>query len=149
MEYNTVKPYTFSQSNRLLNYAHYNQPLGHILGANFKEALSILSYRIKRFGFTGELLYSTYGLNEAGVNYGKDIFNTSNIGAAGSKTGQGLKTDLYYLDGRVSYLLNPKFNLRIEAGAIYRNEKNERTNEKTSWLTIGLRSAFRNLYQDF
>lgn len=149
VEYNTVKPYTFAQPNRILSYTHYNQPLGHILGANFKEVLSILSYRLKRFGFTAELLHSRYGLDQNGANYGKDIFNPKAAEVEGHKTGQGLKTDLYYLDGRVSYLLNPKYNLRIEAGAVYRNEKNERTNEKTSWLTIGLRSAFRNLYQDF
>ncbi len=149
LEYNTVKPYTFAQTNRLISYAHYNQPLGHLYGANFREMLGILGYTYKRFGFTGEALYSRYGLDKDGVNYGKAIFNTTNIGDAGTSTGQGLSTDLYYLDGRVSYLLNPKYNLRFEIGGVFRKEKNDLTDNNTSWITLGFRSSFRNLYQDF
>ncbi|QEC50901.1 hypothetical protein [Anseongella ginsenosidimutans] len=29
LEFNTVRPYTYSQRDPLINYAHYNQPLGH------------------------------------------------------------------------------------------------------------------------
>ncbi|RXF69349.1 gliding motility protein RemB [Arcticibacter tournemirensis] len=149
LEYNTVKPYTFAQTNRVINYAHYNQPLGHLYGANFREMLGILGYTYKRFGFTAEALFSRYGLDRNDVNYGKDIFHTTSIGGAGTSTGQGLSTDLYYLDGRVSYLLNPKYNLRFEVGGVFRKEKNSIGNNNTTWMTFGLRSSFRNLYQDF
>ena len=38
-EYNWVRPYTYSHNNTQQNYAHYNQPLAHPLGANFSELL--------------------------------------------------------------------------------------------------------------
>ena len=44
LEYNTVRPFTYSHSytptnvSTLQNYAHFNAPLAHPLGANFKEA---------------------------------------------------------------------------------------------------------------
>jgi len=53
-----------------------------------------------------------------------------------------------YLEGKVGYLLNPKYNLRIELGAMFRNETNTQFNDKTSLITIGLRSSFRQLYTD-
>lgn len=149
VEYNTVKPYTFSRSNRIISYSNYNQPLGHPYGANFKEGLAIAGYTIRRFTLTGEALYSKYGLNQNGVNYGKDVLDTTYPTDAAHDTGQGLSTTLTYLDGRLSYLLNPKNNLRLEIGAVYRQEKNVQATGKTTWFTFGLRSSFRNLYQDF
>ena len=45
-EYNLVRPYTYAHYNPQQNYAHYNQPLAHPLGANFSETI-ILSKRQK------------------------------------------------------------------------------------------------------
>jgi hypothetical protein len=55
---------------------------------------------------------------------------------------------MYYAEGKIAYLLNPKYNLRIELGAIVRNETNDQFHDKTAWLTIGLRSSFREVYND-
>jgi hypothetical protein len=54
-----------------------------------------------------------------------------------------------YLDTRIAYVLNPKYNLRFEIGVVRRQEKNLLANDKTTLFNIGLRSSFRNLYQDF
>ncbi len=153
-EFNTARPYTYSQRSSLINYGHYNQPLAHPFGANFKEFLGIVDYTYKRFQFFLQGNMAEYGLDPADTNFGKDIFkpyttrNTAQ-GDYGNQTGQGIKTDFMYLDGRTSFLLNPKTNLRIELGAVFRNEKNALMNDKTTWVTLGLRSSFRNLYQDF
>lgn len=153
-EFNTARPYTYSQRSSLLNYGHYNQPLAHPFGANFKEYLAIVDYSFKRFQFFLQGNIAEYGLDPADANFGKDIFkpyttrNTAQ-GDYGNHTAQGTKTNFAYLDGRTSFLLNPKTNLRIELGAVFRNEKNSLMNDKTTWLTLGLRSSFRNLYQDF
>jgi hypothetical protein len=40
--------------------------------------------------------------------------------------------------------------LRLEVGGVYRRENREDTGAKnTQLITFGLRSTFRNLYQDF
>jgi hypothetical protein len=137
-----------------LSYGHYNQPLAHPFGANFREVLGIVDYGFRRFRFFLQGNVAEYGLDPAGANFGKDIFEpytTRNTGRGdyGNTTVQGIKTNFLYLDGRTAFLLNPKTNLRLELGAVFRSEKNAVMNDQTTWLTFGLRSSFRNLYQDF
>jgi len=55
---------------------------------------------------------------------------------------------MYYLEGKVAYVLNPKYNLRIELTALYRDEKNADYDDKTTLFTIGIRSSFRQIYDD-
>ena len=151
-EFNTARPYTYSQRTSLLNYGHYNQPLAHPFGANFKEVLSIWNYSFKRWLFSAQGNIATYGLdNNEGKSYGKNIFKSYNsrAGNYNNSINQGVKTNFMYLDSRISFLLNPKTNLRVEAGTVYRQEKNDLKDDKTSWITLGLRSSFRNIYQDF
>jgi hypothetical protein len=61
---------------------------------------------------------------------------------------QGLTTNMVYLEGKVAYILNPRYNLRIELGAMFRDEQNSDFHDRTTMLTIGLRSSFRQLYND-
>jgi len=86
------------------------------------------------------------------MNYGKNInlsYETRSLDY-GSHVGQGIKTNLYFAELKTSYLLNPKYNLRLEVGGVYRRESSEGLASKnTQLLTFGLRSTFRNLYQDF
>lgn len=150
-EFNTARPYTYSSRSSLINYGHYNQPLAHPFGANFREMLGIVNYSYKKFRFSLQGNYAQYGLDPAGANNGKDILLSYNTrrGDYGNAIGQGIKTSFKYLDGRVSWLVNPKTNLRLEAGAVYRNESNSLSADPTKWITFGLRSSFRNIYQDF
>ncbi|HTD98577.1 MAG TPA: hypothetical protein VK668_04800 [Mucilaginibacter sp.] len=149
-ETNTVKPYTYSERASIINYSENSEPLAHPWGANFREFVGILNYSYKRFDFSGEADYGHYGLDINNLNYGKDIFQVYIDPARqnGNYTGQGLTTNMYYLEGKVAYVLNPKYNLRIELGGIFRQEKNDQFVDKTTMFTIGLRSSFRNLYTD-
>ncbi len=165
LEYNSARPYMYSQTSSILNYAQQNEPLAHPWGANFKEVVGILNYSYKRFDFSGQFNYGQYGLDVNGQNWGKNVFldyrtqarytgvfdpNLFNNAYAtdGNFIGQGLRTNLYYSEAKVAYLLNPKYNLRIEIGGIYRHESNTSFTDNTKMITIGLRSSFRNIYQD-
>lgn len=150
-EFNTARPYTYSHFNRLSNYAHYNQPLAHPLGANFKELVGILNYSYQRLDFQAKLSTASYGLDVNGLNYGKNIFLSYDTRVAdyGIKTGQGLDTKLNHTELTMAYLLNPNYNLRLELGGIFRTESNSQFNQKTNWVTFGIRSSFRNSYTDF
>lgn len=151
LEFNGAKPYTYSHLASINNYAQQNEPLAHPFGANFREWLGLFNYSYKRFDFSAELSYSNYGLNINGNNFGKDIFLTYDTAPKyyeGNYTVQGLRTKLYYFEGKVAYVLNPKYNLRIELGGILRNEKNSLYKDQTSSLIFGIRSSFRNLYNN-
>ncbi|MDB5025319.1 MAG: hypothetical protein JWP78_3074 [Mucilaginibacter sp.] len=150
METNNAKPYTYEARSAIENYSQNGEPLAHPWGANFREVVGLLNYTYKRFDFSGEADFGHYGLDINGLNYGKDVFQiyTHAAKAYGNYTGQGLTTNMYYWQGKVAYVLNPKYNLRIELGGILRTERNSQFDDKTSMLTIGLRSSFRNLYTD-
>jgi len=150
-EFNTARPYTYAHFDRVSNYGAMNQPLAHPMGANFRELLGIMNYSYRRFDFQGQLSYSRYGQDATGDNYGKDIFQSYDTREAqyGNYIGQGIKTNLYFGEARVSYLLNPKYNLRLELGGVYRRESADIGQKNTGLITFGLRSTFRNLYQDF
>ena len=150
-EFNTARPYTYSQRKSLLNFGHYNQPLAHPFGANFREFLSIWDYTFKKWQIYAQGNYAQYGLDGAVGSSGKDIFKSYNDRNSnfGNTTTQGILTNFLYLDGRISYLINPKINLRLEAGAVHRKESNSLGTNSTNWITFGLRSSLRNIYQDF
>lgn len=150
-EINAARPYTFAQKNSLTSYGHYNQPLAHPLGANFVEWVSIADYRYKRWFFRGEVQLAKYGLDTANTNFGKNIFKSYDTrpNEYGNKIGQGVKTNLSNLNCTIAYLLNPKYNLRLEASVTARTEKNNLFRERELIFSFGLRSSFRQLYYDF
>ena len=140
LETNSSRPYTYSERSSIINYSEQSEPLAHPWGANLQEVVGMLNYTYKRFDFSGEFDYGHYGLDLAdasgnNVNYGKDIFQVYIDPARqyGNYIGQGLTTNMYYLEGKVAYLLNPKYNLRIEIGGIIRDEKNAQFDDKTTW----------------
>lgn len=151
LEMNQVRPYSYSAQDHFKNYGHYGQPLAHPFGANFKEYLGIFNYKWRRFDARLQITRATYGLDTDGMNFGKDIYKSylDFVQETGVYIGNGLKTNLFYGDARVSYLFNPKNNLRLEVGYALRKETNDAGNDQQLMFTIGLRSSFRNLYSDF
>jgi hypothetical protein len=150
-EYNTVKPYTYSNQQPISSYSFYGDPLAHPYGANFREFLGILNYSVGRFDFQGQINYAKYGLDALKTDNNGKIITKPFVPSANTTTtiGQGISTQLYYGEGTVAYILNPKYNLRLELGALYRQEKNDQKDSKNALITFGLRSSFRNLYHDF
>ena len=150
LESNNAKPYTYSERGPIINYSENGEPLAQPWGANYREVVGLLNYSYKRFDYSLEGDYGHYGLDINGLNYGKDIFfdYTNPAKTEGNYIGQGLTTNMYYAEGKIAYLLNPKYNLRIELGGILRDEKNAQFDDKTAMLTIGIRSSFRTMYTD-
>jgi hypothetical protein len=150
-EFNTARPYMYSEAEPINNYAHYSQPLAHPFGANFREFVTVWSYGYKRFVLNAQYNKALYGLDAGGVNVGHDIYRSYDTRGAdyGNTIGQGLRTDFRYTDLRLSYLIKPRLNFRVEAGLVTRTVSSSAQHEQTSWFTLGLRSSFRNLYQDF
>ena len=150
-EFNTATPYTYSHRDPLTAYAHYEQPLADPLGANFYEWVTIASYQINRFEMRAQFNAAIYGADTTGVNFGQDIFKSydTRYRNYGNYTTQGIKTDLFIADLRLAYVLNPLLNLRIELGVLYHSQISNLKSDKSTWITLGLRSSFRNLYYDF
>jgi hypothetical protein len=150
LETNNVKPYTYSERGPIINYAANDEPLAQPWGANFREVVGLLNYSYKRFDFSFEGDFGHYGLDINGLDYGKDPFEdyTNPAKLEGNYIGQGLTTNMYYAEGKVAFILNPKYNLRIELTGLYRDEVNAQFNDKTTLLTIGIASSFQQIYDD-
>lgn len=154
LEYNQVRPYTYAHKTPLQNYSHFNEPLAHPLGANFREVVGILNYSFKDISLQVKTVYAIVGKDSAGVSYGQNIFNSdfdaaNGLFSFGNEIGQGLKSTLMVNDIRLGYLINPTTNLNLFLGYTGRSEKIGDVNNQTTYVYLGFRTDLRNLYYDF
>ncbi len=161
LEYNHVRPYVYSHSNPITNYAHNNQSLGHQWGGNFRELIAIARYNKGRLFADAKVTVGTRGLDfnttEDSFNYGGNIYKDYDEKRpfdTGVKVGQGNKTKVFIADIQGGYLVNPATNLKLFTSYIYRSfdpSKNTATtfNQSTNWVTVGVRSDIFNFYFDY
>ncbi|HJS01341.1 MAG TPA: hypothetical protein VJ780_10440 [Flavobacterium sp.] len=161
LEYNRVRPYVYSHSDPITNYAHNNQSLGHQWGSNFGEFIAIARYHKDRFFADVKLTTATRGFDfdstTDDLNYGSNIYKDYDEKRAsnnGVEVGQGNKTKFFMADIQGGYLINPSTNLKLFASYIYRDfNPLENTvtvfKESTNWFSIGLRSDIFNWYFDY
>ncbi len=151
-EYNFTRPYTYSHGSVYQNYGHFNQPLAHPLGANFKESLAILRYFRNRLSLEAKLVYTDFGSDLNNVYYGRDIYRSyrERPYEHGHYTGQGIKTYLLVKDFKVSYLINTKSNIQAEIGYTGREmwQGLIDNRQKTHFIYAGIRTTLFNAYYD-
>ncbi|MBI2280639.1 MAG: hypothetical protein HYU68_08120 [Bacteroidetes bacterium] len=156
LEYNTVRPFTYSyfenpsSLNTLQNYGHYNSPLAHPLGANFKEVIGGISYHKKRWIFEAQSTYAKVGLDSNQFSLGQNIYQPYNNREKdyGYITGGGINTTIMNNSFKVSFVLNPKMQTIIQLGVNNRRYKNDFVNESTNWFSFGIKTALINQYFD-
>lgn len=122
-EFNNVNPYSYQGEDSAIGYYHYNQSLGHPMGANFREYLMMVNYQYKR-------IYASYKLSY--IQAGADTTLKSNLGnnymdAANTIT---KTTDIRMFNGlgysvldnelKAGYIINPKLNMVIEGRLQFR-----------------------------
>ena len=151
-EYNLARPYTYSHFNTQQNYAHYNQPLAHPLGANFSEFLFLINYKWKKFVVDGKIISSKYGGDIKGdpFSYGSNVYLNYNDRPAdfGIDMYQGNLTTVNIKIFNISYIVNPKTNLKINLGVTLRDFKNEDEELQTQFINFGIKSDLFNHYYD-
>lgn len=150
-EVNAVRPYTYSHRTSEQSYSHYNQALAHPLGSNFLESISFINYRYKNWFGEMKVQYAQMGRDTGGFNLGNNIFQSYDTRNSeyGHYFFDGLKTTLTTIDLRLNYLVNPKTNLVIEAGATMRNFKNSIQNDRSIVVYFGIRTSLENYYFDY
>ena len=160
LEYNRVRPYTYSHNSIVLNYAHNNQPMGHLWGANFSEAIVIGRYNYKRWFADAKFIFGKRGFdfNDGTnfANYGSNIYRSEvdRNADTGITVGQGNATNVFQADLGGGYIVNPITNLRLFTNITFRNYNPEANtasalNTSTVWFTVGVRTDLFNWYNDF
>lgn len=142
VEYNVVRPYTYSHRDGSRNYAHFNQSLAHPLGANFNEILGIVRYQFSpKLSFYYTLMHTTQGLDYDWQNWGSNILldYDTRVSNSNNKIGQGRKVNTILSDLRASYMLF--HNLFIDGRFLLRNatDSNGKVVQKSNVLTVALR----------
>ncbi len=99
-EFNFVRPYTYTHNEIQYpaSYSHYNQPLAHPLGANFKEALFQFRYApFKRWSLEGRMIRAAFGEDEGGKNWGGNILTSyeTHVQEYDNLVGQGAAADTW------------------------------------------------------
>lgn len=152
IEYNSARPYTYTHRDSSASYTHYNQPLAHPLGANFKEIVFRLRYQAgKKWLIKPRLIYAIYGEDPDNENWGGDLLkpHTNRVMDFNNESGQGINTKTLIGGLDVSYEL--RHNLNLDFHYFYRKKNSEQDNLDltTSYFGGGIRLNFANRSLDF
>lgn len=157
IEYNAVRPYTYAHRDTLprlskysvASYSHSNQPLAHPLGANFREALFIMRYKpFNRLYVQTKALFATYGEDQTGKNWGKNILSPLETIEMeyGNKIGQGIKTNVRSLNVDLSYEVFHNYFIDIQGA--WRQTKTDIITDQ-HYLGGGIRINIANITYDY
>ena len=147
VEYNSVRPYTYSHRDSSASSSHYNQALAHPLGANFNERLVKIRYApFKKWLVNLMFLQADVADDINGQNFGNNILASSsgiaNTRPFGNFIGQGIGADLNVMRIDVSYSFY--HNMYIDFSYFYRNKNSsaDHFDKKENYLGAGVRINF-------
>ena len=160
LEYNRVRPFTYSHNTVVLNYGHNNQSMAHTLGTNFSEFIAIARYRYQRLYASAKYVQAKRGLEfsdpDSDVFYGGSLYGSEDFreGDLNHELGQGNTVDFRHIELDAGYVINPASQLKLFARVILRSfapEVSQAPNVKleTTWWSLGLRTDLFNWYRDF
>ena len=151
-EYNTVRPFTYTHKTSGKNYGHNYNSLAHPYGANFRECIGVVNYRLNRFNVNARATYINGGEESSeDISNGTDIFKSYSDREFenGYTVGYGENYKQLYFDTKLSYILNPKYLLMFEIGYQNRTEWLNQSKENQQYLYCGLKTSLFNLYYDY
>lgn len=158
LEYNQARPYTFAHKSPILNYGNYSQPLGHLWGANFWEAVAIARYKKDRWSGSAKFILGKKGfdLQDQAISYGGDIYQsyTDRFADTGNELAQGNTANIFIADVQANYLINPSTRTNLFASLSYRNFSPETSligfpEGSNVWFSVGIKADLFNWYFDF
>lgn len=152
IEYNRVRPFTYTHYDSLGSYSHFNQPLAHPSGANFSEVLLKVDYRpISRLWLDGRLFMIQSGSDIDSESFGSNILRSNSDRNAdfGIEQGQGIPIQNRILSFTAMYML--KHNVFLEAQYFIRNYDSDFDDDDllTRYGTVGLRWNFFPMRDEF
>ncbi len=157
LEYNAVRPFTYTHNDTLTSfpnyavasYSHYNQPLAHPLGANFREMVMIMRYKpTNRLYLQAKGLHTIYGTDPSGFNLGSNILlpYTTRSQDYGNFIGQGIKTTVSAIGLDASYEVF--HNYFIDVQAMWRQTSTDIKKDQ-HYLGGGIRVNLANVTYDY
>jgi hypothetical protein len=152
LEYNKIRPFTYSYYDNINNYTHAYQNLAHPLGANFYETMAKLRYQPTwKLVLDGRLMYANVGESTAKENWGNRPYTGSNTrkNENGYFTTEGVNAKILLMSLDVSYQLYHNVFADLHFLARKKDSQDPTRNERTLYLGGGLRINFGNYRSDY
>ncbi|MFN8279417.1 MAG: hypothetical protein U0V49_03940 [Saprospiraceae bacterium] len=140
VEYNKVRPYTYSYADSIADYSHYHQALAHPLGSNFSEWVGTIQYEpAPRWFMSISFMNYFKGIDGYLTNYGGNILKsyTTRQSDFNNKTGQGISRQVNQAQCRISYRLFRNSWLDLVSGV--RTQYTEVIPDNYYWIEAGFR----------
>ncbi len=147
LEYNHVQPFTYAHSGAQ-SFVHTSQEVMHPLGANFRETVFKISYHWKDIYFTYQLNYAQTGLDNRGFISGQEILLPYTEPLSYDFL-QGQRAEIINQTAELSFLINPTSNMKLFLRYRSRVKRFEGSNANTSFVSFGMRTHLRSIYDDF
>lgn len=155
LEFNVIRPYTYSHRDVQQNYTHLNQPLAHPYGANLTELTGRLRYASQKWFACIDLSYIRTGIDSTGTHFGHDIFKPTfdapiaglgNIPVQyyGNTIGQGIPYTILYLKASLSRVLIPKYNIHAEAACTFRKQTIQQDTQYATYVHFAMKYGIGN-----
>jgi hypothetical protein len=146
LEYNHADPFMYMHQNERMAWMHSGLPLAHPFGAHFDEIVGIADIGFGRVRWQNRVVLGTYNLDpDAGTNVGSNL-RKPDLPVV-PEEGPVVR-HLTWWDSNVSYLFNPKTNLRALAGFTRRDLPGAADGAQSSFFYISLRTGLFNRYYD-
>ncbi|MCW5921489.1 MAG: hypothetical protein KIS77_04040 [Saprospiraceae bacterium] len=152
LEYNLVRPFTYSHADSLNAYTHYNQPLAHPLLSNFKEIICMARWQpLPRLSLAARYIHAKTGDNTSTENWGANpmISNQNRVLDYGNFTGQGIAANIDIFGFDASWMMY--HNLFVDLKFLYRKKDSadDGRDLKTQIFGLGIRMNLWNANLDF
>lgn len=146
LEHNVAQPFTYMADPEQLAYMHSGLPMAHPMGANFTESVIMVEKAFKeRLRVQAKAHLATYAMDALERRPDGDPGEPLMDPAPGTVLTQ---RDLFMLDANVSYLFNPKTNLRVMAGVFRRDLPGTSDGQQSTYFHVGLGTDLFNRYHD-
>jgi hypothetical protein len=142
-EFNVARPYMYTHNSTYSNYVHYNLPLAHPLGANFKEFLLLGRYQPKeRLFLNFKAMFTQQGKDYNILNWGGDIlrsYSTARPYNYGNQIGQGQTANTRLYELGASYMLKHNLFADLTLQSRKLNLLNSSEDSKSTIFSVALR----------
>ena len=149
LEFNSVRPFTYSHLSSLQNYGNANHSLAHPLESNFREFLTRVIFQRNNLSLEFTYAFQQHGGNASG-NFGGDMFfdYSTRLGDYNHTMLQGDLTKQHYFGFNSSYLLVAKTNTILFTRIDFRNTSKS-TKNNNLLFSFGIKSNVWNSYLDY
>lgn len=152
VEFNSVRPYTYTHRDSSANYTHYNQALAHPLGANFNEVIAKVRYQpIPSLTLNAQLNFAKQGLDTLDSHWGSNIHIPSSYREQDfdNSIAQGVSANTIWAGLNASWQF--KHNMFVDANFVYRKRDAalDVLDRNDMIISLGLRLNIANRLNDF